>query len=70
VLIQAGPGGFSDGGTIDVSGGPGGIDGGQPGAAGVVTLSAVPEPSGLVLLGTGVGGLLVCGAWRRARPRT
>ena len=32
-------------------------------------LSPVPEPSALVLLGTGAVALLVCGARRRARPR-
>jgi probable HAF family extracellular repeat protein len=31
--------------------------------------AGVPEPSGLVLLATGAGGLLGYGAWRRARPR-
>ncbi len=31
---------------------------------------AVPEPSGVVLLGTGTVGLLVCATRRRSRPRT
>jgi hypothetical protein len=35
----------------------------------VAELSSVPEPSGLVLFGTGATGLLVCGA-RRHRRRT
>jgi hypothetical protein len=33
----------------------------------IAELPAVPEPSGLVLFGTGATGLLVCGAWCRRR---
>src|SRR5262249_47844744 len=32
-------------------------------------LTPVPEPCGLVLLGTGPAGLLGYGAWRRSGPR-
>ena len=30
-------------------------------------LTPVPEPAGLVLLGTGAAGLLSCTAWRRTK---
>jgi hypothetical protein len=66
--IEVGPGDFTgDLGRIEVSGGPA-LEG-NPGEAGVVTLSVVPEPSGLMLLGIGAVGLLVCAARRRSRPR-
>lgn len=68
VLIQAGPGGFTNGGTIDVLGGPGGTNGGQPGGTGVVTINVVPSPASLVLLGTGLLGPL--GVWWLGRGRT
>jgi hypothetical protein len=36
---------------------------------GIYSIAAVPEPSGLVLLGIGALTLLACAARRRARPR-
>jgi hypothetical protein len=38
-------------------------------STGGFALAAVPEPAGLVLLGTGAVALLGYGAWRRSRPR-
>jgi hypothetical protein len=76
VAIVVGPGGFS-GNTLDIK-----VDGGPPGTynppgmfsaaaggAGQSIITAVPEPSSLVLLGTGVAALLGYAARRRARTR-
>jgi len=66
VTILSGPGGFAESGaTIDVTGGAGGGSGAAAGGAGVLVISAVPAPASLVLLGTGVLGLLGLGGMRR-----
>ena len=64
-----GPGGYSTTAPfIDVTGGPGGGLGSSPGADGVITITAVPEPTSLVLLAIGLLGVLGCAryAGRRA----
>jgi probable HAF family extracellular repeat protein len=43
---------------------------GQTHAFLLTPLALVPEPCGLVLLGTGAVALLGYTAWRRARPRS
>jgi PEP-CTERM motif len=56
VLIEVGTGGFSgDVSLINVSG-----DGGAIGGVGVITITSVPEPASLVLLGIGLLGVLGC----------
>jgi hypothetical protein len=71
VTILAGTGGFteSSGATIDLTGGAGGAgfmgSDGSPGGAGVLTI--VPELASLVLLGTGLVGMLGCTWLRRKR---
>ncbi|MBV8077804.1 MAG: PEP-CTERM sorting domain-containing protein [Planctomycetaceae bacterium] len=77
VTILFGPGGYdaASGATIDVAGGAGGAGSaftslisadGSPGGAGVIDIAFVPEPASLVLMSTGILGLLGLG-WMRRR---
>jgi hypothetical protein len=54
VTILSGSGGFDalSGSTVDVAGGSGGGGDAVAGAAGVIDISSLPEPSSLVLLAT------------------
>jgi hypothetical protein len=72
VAILSGTGGFteSSGATIDVAGGAGGVGAsfsanGSPGGAGFINI--VPEPASLVLMATGLLGLLGYARLRHAR---
>jgi hypothetical protein len=65
VTILAGPGGFNGSlANIDVSGGAGGSGGGGAGGEDVIRF-AIPEPTSLVPIGTGVLFLLGVGLMRR-----
>jgi hypothetical protein len=69
VVIDPMAGAFTDtGGTIDVARGAGGADGGFAGAPGL--FSIVPEPTSLVMLGTGGLVLLGYGRCRHRRRAT
>jgi hypothetical protein len=73
VTILAGSGGFdvTSGAVINVAGGAGGAGGGggigPGGAGGAGVLTVVPEPASLVLMGTGLLGLLGYTGLRRVR---
>jgi hypothetical protein len=66
ILIQVASGGFTNNGTVDVSGGSslGAAVGGDGVFTAPASVSSVPEPSSVVLLALGSLGLLGYG-WRR-----
>lgn len=76
VLIELGPGGFVNSGSVFVGGGPGSpanVNGpfsaspGSFGASGSFEVITVPEPSGWLLLGVGLLGLSLHRGWPRGQ---